>query len=105
MLNFDEQREQGWKLGFSYSRDVRANGNRNESASNSYLYRPSGSNATPFAFTQVYLRPKLTQQNMGAQAIGDNGTRQVTAAHCPRAVLCHGSGAQAISLEPVTSTK
>ena len=74
MLNFDEQREQGWKLGFSYSRDVRANGNRNESASNSYLYRPSGSNATPFAFTQVYLRPKLTQQNMGVQAIGDNGT-------------------------------
>ena len=74
VLNFDEQREQGWKLGFSYSRDVRANGNRNESASNSYLYRPSGSNATPFAFTQVYLRPKLTQQNMGAQAIGDNGT-------------------------------
>ena len=74
VLNFDEQREQGWKIGFSYSRDVRANGNRNESASNSYLYRPSGSNATPFAFTQVYLRPKLTQQNMGAQAIGDNGT-------------------------------
>ena len=74
VLNFDEQREQGWKLGFSYSRDVRANGNRNESASNSYLYRPSGSNATPFAFTQVYLRPTLTQQNMGAQAIGDNGT-------------------------------
>ncbi|MFW0110113.1 fibrinogen-like YCDxxxxGGGW domain-containing protein [Rothia sp. P13129] len=66
VLRFSTSKEFNWKLGFQFGPRVYGN-----TSPNSYLWSPNGSYAVPF--TQVYLRPKLTQADLNLNAIADSG--------------------------------
>ncbi|MEX3611250.1 fibrinogen-like YCDxxxxGGGW domain-containing protein [Rothia sp. LK2588] len=65
-LIFNSDRNTQWKNGFNYGYYIMGN-----TSADSYLWSAQGNYAQ--AFTQVFVRPKLTQDNAGFAAIGDNG--------------------------------
>ena len=78
-LYFVEQASQGYKQGFSYGVHARitswftAHKMNNQS---SYIYRPANDSNPPLVFTQMFLRPKVTQSDLvakGLRAYGQQG--------------------------------
>lgn len=65
-LTFTTSSVYNWNNGFTYGTQVRGNSN-----TSSYLWTPNGSAPMPFA--QMYLRPKLTQRDLGYNQIADEG--------------------------------
>ncbi|WP_326503500.1 fibrinogen-like YCDxxxxGGGW domain-containing protein [Rothia nasimurium] len=66
--NFYGRSNQSWRIGFAYGRLVQGT-----DTATSYLWsRPAAGYAIPF--TQVYLRPKLTQKDLNLTEIAASGT-------------------------------
>ncbi|MFW0110898.1 fibrinogen-like YCDxxxxGGGW domain-containing protein [Rothia sp. CCM 9416] len=66
-LDFTTSKTYGWKNGFAYKAGVWGS-----SSATSYLWSPSYG-TPPIAFTQVFIRPRITQNTAGFKAIGDSG--------------------------------
>ena len=65
-VRFFANRDQGWRIGFAYGADV----TRGNESSSSYVYQKNGSYGNAIPFTQVYLRPKLTQRDLNFGQVG-----------------------------------
>ncbi|MBM7051380.1 fibrinogen-like YCDxxxxGGGW domain-containing protein [Rothia sp. ZJ1223] len=68
-LEFTAGSETNWKLGFAFGNLVRGNNN-----AETYHWSKGNNQHSPLGFTQVYLRPKLTQKNLNFTTIADAGT-------------------------------
>lgn len=76
-MRFNATKDTGWNIGFQYgSRFV--GGSQD---ANSYLYSKTGS--APMPFTQVYIRPHLTQADLHFDAVGAEGTAEKTQPNLP----------------------
>ena len=67
-LYTDGERE--YKLGFTYGWDM-VYGN---SSPSSYIYQPAGTNGHSVPFTQIYLRPHVTQKDLRFSPLGAQGS-------------------------------
>lgn len=65
-LRFTSSSTYRWNNGFAFGSYVRGN-----TDANSYLWSPSGS--APMGFTQVFIRPKINQNDAGFAQIPDSG--------------------------------
>ena len=70
-------------------------------AQNSYIYGKDGRGETSFGYTQMFLRPKLTQNDLHLGAIPDSGTQASAVVPCPVAVRRIGAGAPVLRPPPV----
>ena len=77
-LIFDELASQDYRMGFRYGANSPISQDGSESAmtdaQNSYIYGKEGNGETSFGYTQMFLRPKLTQNDFTLGAIPDSGT-------------------------------
>ena len=78
-LKFDEMASQGYRMGFRYGANAPISHGGSEpemtDAQNSYIYGKDGKGETSFGYTQMFLRPKLTQNDLHLGAIPDSGTQ------------------------------
>ncbi|WP_237224141.1 fibrinogen-like YCDxxxxGGGW domain-containing protein [Rothia nasisuis] len=70
--NFYGRSNQQWKIGFAYGRMLQGT-----TSADSYLWSPS-STGYAIPFTQVFVRPKLTQADLNLTDIADSGTAEST---------------------------
>lgn len=75
--NFYAQSHNGWKLGFAYGQSITGS-----SAADSYLWS-QGTQGYAIPFTQVYLRPQITQADFNLTAYSQEGTAEVTQRSLP----------------------
>ena len=77
-LIFDELASQDYRMGFRYGANSPISQDGSEpaltDARNSYIYGKEGNGETSFGYTQMFLRPKLTQNNLNLDTIPDSGT-------------------------------
>ena len=77
-LKFDEMASQDYRMGFRYGANAPISHGGSEpemtDAQNSYIYGKDGKGETSFGYTQMFLRPKLTQNDLNLGAIPDSGT-------------------------------
>ncbi|CEA07515.1 hypothetical protein BN1051_00830 [Arthrobacter saudimassiliensis] len=64
-----EDQTQGWTQGFAYGRQARG-----ENSSTSFIWSSTATAGNPRPFTQMYLRPKVTQAD-GFQPLPDSGAQ------------------------------
>ena len=78
-LIFDELASQDYRMGFRYGANAPIGQDGSEpamtDAQNSYIYGKDGRGETSFGYTQMFLRPKLTQNDLHLGAIPDSGTQ------------------------------
>ena len=78
-LKFDEMASQDYRMGFRYGANAPIGQDGSEpamtDAQNSYIYGKDGRGETSFGYTQMFLRPKLTQNDLHLGAIPDSGTQ------------------------------
>ncbi len=78
-LKFDEMASQDYRMGFRYGANAPISHDGSEpemtDAQNSYIYGKDGKGETSFGYTQMFLRPKLTQNDLHLGAIPDSGTQ------------------------------
>ena len=78
-LKFDEMASQDYRMGFRYGANSPISQDGSEpamtDAQNSYIYGKDGKGETSFGYTQMFLRPKLTQNDLHLGAIPDSGTQ------------------------------
>ena len=78
-LKFDEMASQDYRMGFRYGANAPISHGGSEpemtDAQNSYIYGKDGRGETSFGYTQMFLRPKLTQNDLHLGAIPDSGTQ------------------------------
>lgn len=67
-LEFTGSKATSWKLGFTHGSSVAGS-----SDSASFLWSPTNNAPNPIGFTQLYLRPKLTQKDLHFAPIADSG--------------------------------
>ncbi|GAA1746365.1 hypothetical protein GCM10009794_09530 [Rothia terrae] len=67
-MDFTTASSYSWKLGFIYGSYVTGS-----NSASSYLWSNTNGAGSPMAFTQVYMRPQLTQADLGTQQIADTG--------------------------------
>ncbi len=65
---FAARASQNWKLGFAYGP-----GQRGSTEEGSYIYTADENEGYPLPFTQVFLRPKITQADLALSLIADEG--------------------------------
>lgn len=70
--NFYGRSNQSWKIGFAFGRNVQGT-----DTAASYLWGPRGT-GYGIPFTQVFVRPKLTQADLNLTDIADSGTAAAT---------------------------
>ena len=77
-LKFDEMASQDYRMGFRYGANSPISQDGSEpaitDAQNSYIYGKESNGETSFGYTQMFLRPKLTQNDLNLGAIPDSGT-------------------------------
>ena len=75
---FEEMASQDYRMGFRYGANAPISQDGSEpamtDAQNSYIYSKDGKGETSFGYTQMFLRPKLTQNDLNLGAIPDSGT-------------------------------
>ncbi len=67
-MDFTTASNYSWKLGFIYGSYMTGS-----NSSTSYLWSNTNGGTSPMAFTQVYMRPQLTQADLGTRQIADTG--------------------------------
>ena len=76
---FEEMASQDYRMGFRYGANAPISQDGSEpamtDAQNSYIYGKDGRGETSFGYTQMFLRPKLTQNDLHLGAIPDSGTQ------------------------------
>ena len=76
---FEEKASQDYRMGFRYGANAPISHGGSEpemtDAQNSYIYGKDGNGETSFGYTQMFLRPKLTQNDLHLGAIPDSGTQ------------------------------
>ena len=76
---FEEMASQDYRMGFRYGANAPISQDGSEpamtDAQNSYIYGKDGKGETSFGYTQMFLRPKLTQNDLHLGAIPDSGTQ------------------------------
>ena len=83
-LNFEEKASQGYKLGFTYGRNAKITWWTETYLMNrpsAYIYRPADDSTTPLVFTQMFLRPKVTQNDLVAKGLHDYGQQGAAASN------------------------
>ena len=74
---FEEMASQDYRMGFRYGANAPISQDGSEpamtDAQNSYIYGKDGKGETSFGYTQMFLRPKLTQNDLNLGAIPDSG--------------------------------
>ncbi len=77
-MRFEELSQQNYSIGFRYGANSPiAQGGSSPSmndSKNSYIYSTDGAGERAFGYTQMFLRPKLTQADLGLSKIADGGT-------------------------------
>ena len=77
-LMFDELASQDYRMGFRYGANSPISQDGSEpaitDARNSYIYGKESNGEASFGYTQMFLRPKLTQNDLNLGAIPDSGT-------------------------------
>ena len=75
---FEEMASQDYRMGFRYGANAPTSQDGSEpamtDAQNSYIYGKDGKGETSFGYTQMFLRPKLTQNDLNLGAIPDSCT-------------------------------
>ena len=78
-MKFDEMASQDYRMGFRYGANAPISQDGSEpaitDAQNSYIYGKESNGETSFGYTQMFLRPKLTQNDLNLGAIPDSGTQ------------------------------
>ncbi len=69
-IHFNGMAAQQWQMGFAYGSTYSQAGS---TARNSYLYSASSTSGFAIPFAQVFIRPKITQENAGFSRIADQG--------------------------------
>ena len=76
---FEEMASQDYRMGFRYGANAPISQDGSEpaitDAQNSYIYGKESNGETSFGYTQMFLRPKLTQNDLNLGAIPDSGTQ------------------------------
>ena len=76
---FEEMVSQDYRMGFRYGANAPISQDGSEpaitDAQNSYIYGKESNGETYFGYTQMFLRPKLTQNDLHLGAIPDSGTQ------------------------------
>lgn len=76
---FEEMASQDYRMGFRYGANAPISQDGSEpaitDAQNSYIYGKNGKSETSFGYTQMFLRPKLTQNDLNLGAIPNSGTQ------------------------------
>ena len=76
---FEEMASQDYRMGFRYGANAPISQDGSEpamtDAQNSYIYGKESKGETSFGYTQMFLRPKLTQNDLHLGAIPDSGTQ------------------------------
>ena len=76
---FEEMASQDYRMGFRYGANAPISQDGSEpaitDAQNSYIYGKESNGETSFGYTQMFLRPKLTQNDLHLGAIPDSGTQ------------------------------
>ena len=76
---FEEMASQDYRMGFRYGANSPISQDGSEpaitDAQNSYIYGKDSKGETSFGYTQMFLRPKLTQNDLNLGAIPDSGTQ------------------------------
>ena len=76
---FEEMASQDYRMGFRYGANAPISQDGSEpamtDARNSYIYGKESKGETSFGYTQMFLRPKLTQNDLHLGAIPDSGTQ------------------------------
>ena len=76
---FEEMVSQDYRMGFRYGANAPISQDGSEpaitDAQNSYIYGKESNGETSFGYTQMFLRPKLTQNDLHLGAIPDSGTQ------------------------------
>lgn len=83
-LHFVEKPSQGYKLGFTYGPHARITWWTETYLMNrpsAYIYRPANDYSTPLVFTQIFLRPKVTQNDLAAKGLHDYGQQGAEASN------------------------
>ena len=83
-LHFVEKPSQGYKLGFTYGPNARITWWTETYLMNrpsAYIYRPANDYSTPLVFTQIFLRPKVTQNDLAAKGLHDYGQQGAEASN------------------------
>ena len=83
-LHFVEKPSQGYKLGFTYGPNARITWWTETYLMNrpsAYIYRPANDYSTPLVFTQIFLRPKVTQNDLAAKDLHDYGQQGAEASN------------------------
>ena len=83
-LNFEEKASQGYKLGFTSGRNAKITWWTETYLMNrpsAYIYRPADDSTTPLVFTQMFLRPKVTQNDLVAKGLHDYGQQGAAASN------------------------
>ncbi|WP_314682402.1 fibrinogen-like YCDxxxxGGGW domain-containing protein, partial [Rothia mucilaginosa] len=77
-LLFEEMPKQDYRIGFRYGKDSPISQDGSEpsmsDSRNSYIYTNEGTTQSALGYTQMFLRPKLTQSDLKLTQIGVNGT-------------------------------
>ncbi|MEX5236780.1 fibrinogen-like YCDxxxxGGGW domain-containing protein [Kocuria arenosa] len=71
-VRFQDVAETSWQRGFRYGDTVTGS-----STSTTYLWTPTAGGKGAIPFTQMYLRPKVTQQAFSGKAVPDSGTAAI----------------------------
>lgn len=69
----------GWTAGFAYGTAFRGGSTSNTS----FLYSKRSDGSSPRPYAEVYLRPKLTEENVGWKAIDDAGSPEIAQRSLP----------------------
>jgi len=83
-LHFVEKPSQGYKLGFTYGPHARITWWTETYLMNrpsAYIYGPANDYSTPLVFTQIFLRPKVTQNDLAAKGLHDYGQQGAEASN------------------------
>lgn len=108
-LMFDELASQDYRMGFRYGANSPISQDGSEpaitDARNSYIYGKESNGEASFGYTQMFLRPKLTQNDLNLGAIPDSGTPASAVVPCPIAVRRIGAGEPAPGPPPVKPAK
>ncbi len=106
---FEEKASQDYRMGFRYGANAPISHGGSEpemtDAQNSYIYGKDGKGETSFGYTQMFLRPKLTQNDLNLGAIPDSGTPRALVAPCPVVVRRIGAGEPVLGPSPVKPTR
>lgn len=80
-LRFEDRKDVNWQFGFGFGPHVKGS-----PAADSYLWTPAEGGAGALPFSQVFIKPQLTQQNVSFAQTPDSGSAEKTQRAMPQSL-------------------